>query len=584
LLLGARADTYQPGEPVKTFLTKVYPFNNPHETYRYYDTPLGCGHDSPEEESHSLSGALAGERNVVAPYDVKYRRDLSKTVLCQRKLSKEEIATMQQMVTSGMMFDMRIGNLPVSRPVGFLFNDKDQGVRLYVLTHFDFVLGYTSDGRITSANISSKVFGSWLHEITGPEAENGATIEYTYEVHWNENEIDDLEAMKQQLVKEMRFHTHKNLDIHWLSIINAFVLMLLILSLLLLIIVRVVRSDLSKYLDIPEEELNSEDETGWKLLHADVFRTPSHRMWLCAGVGAGVHLGLAAALSIMGGLIGYYSTHESMSFKAAGVLCYTSTATVGGYWSAKLYNQFGGEKWAWNIFVTVFAFAGPAFCCWATANTIALAHNSTAAFPWLLIFELLLLYFMVIFPTTILGGLWGKKSSEAKLAKDGSPYPCKTNKLPREIPSPRWFQAFPVQVLGCGFLPFSAIYIELHYVFNSIWGSKIYTLYGILALAALLVMCVGMAIVVLFTYFHLNAEDYRWWWRSFLSGASVSIFYLVFCLYYYMTASMSGFLQTSFFFLYSALAAYAVFLVMGALGFLAAMKFVFYIYGEIKFD
>ena len=47
--------TYQKGDEVKSLLTKVYPFNNPHETYRYYDTPLGCGHDSPVEESHSIS-------------------------------------------------------------------------------------------------------------------------------------------------------------------------------------------------------------------------------------------------------------------------------------------------------------------------------------------------------------------------------------------------------------------------------------------------------------------------------------------------------------------------------------------------
>ena len=34
-----------------------------------------------------------------------------------------------------------------------------------------------------------------------------------------------------------------------------------------------------------------------------------------------------------------------------------------------------------------------------------------------------------------------------------------------------------------GFLPFSAIYIELHYIFASLWGHKIYTLFGILFLA-----------------------------------------------------------------------------------------------------
>jgi hypothetical protein len=30
-----------------------------------------------------------------------------------------------------------------------------------------------------------------------------------------------------------------------------------------------------------------------------------------------------------------------------------------------------------------------------------------------------------------------------------------------------------VQLFMAGFLPFSAIYIELHYIFNSIWGHKV---------------------------------------------------------------------------------------------------------------
>jgi hypothetical protein len=565
----------------------VYPFNNPHETYRYYDTPLGCGHDSPVEESHSISEVMNGERNVVSPYAINFRDDLPKSVLCRRRLSKEEVATMRGMVKNSVMFDMRIGWLPVSRPVGFIFNDKDapDGVRLYVLSHFDFVLGYSDDGRLTSANVSSKVFGSWLHEITpGPDTDDGVTIEYSYEVHWMPNNVNPMEAMQLQLQKEMRFHTHKNLDIHWLSIINAFVLMLLILSLLLLIIVRVVRSDLSRYLDISEEELSAEEETGWKLLHADVFRSPPHRMWLCAGVGTGLHLAAATAMSIVGGMLGFYYTHDqSISFKGAGIMCYTLTSLLGGYWSARLYHQFGGEKWAWNIFVTVCTFSVPAFGTWAICNTIAIAHGSTAAFPFFIIVQLILIYFALIFPATILGGILGRRRSQ-KLMESGDfgVYPCKTNKLPREIPSPRWFQSFTAQVIGVGFLPFSAIYIELHYVFNSIWGSKIYTLYGILSLAALMVACVGMAVVLLFTYFHLNAEDYRWWWRSYLSGASVSLFFLAFCVYYYFSTNMSGVLQTSFFFLYSGLAAYAVSLVMGSLGFLAAMRFVFYIYSQIK--
>merc|ERR1719223_1506483 len=102
-------------------------------------------------------------------------------------------------------------------------------------------------------------------------------LSFSYSVHWVDlPHIPPSQALEIQLKSTMP-HGHQNMDIHWLAIINSFVLMLLILSLFLLIIIRVVRSDLSHYLQIPDEELNAvEEETGWKLLHADVFRSPKH--------------------------------------------------------------------------------------------------------------------------------------------------------------------------------------------------------------------------------------------------------------------------------------------------------------------
>jgi transmembrane 9 superfamily protein 3 len=51
-----------------------------------------------------------------------------------------------------------------------------------------------------------------------------------------------------------------------------------------------------------ERDLN--EETGWKLVHGDVFRPPAHRMLLAAAVGTGIQLvmlGLCVILlTIMG--------------------------------------------------------------------------------------------------------------------------------------------------------------------------------------------------------------------------------------------------------------------------------------------
>lgn len=102
----------------------------------------------------------------------------------------------------------------------------------------------------------------------------------------------------------------------------------------------------------------------------------------------------------------------------------------------------------------------------------------------------------------------------------------------------------PCQVFMAGFLPFSAIYIELHYIFASVWGHKLYTLYGILFLAVGMLFIVTSFITVALTYFQLAIEDHRWWWRSFFSGGSTGFFVFAYCFFYYFERSaMFGFMQ-----------------------------------------
>ena len=74
----------------------------------------------------------------------------------------------------------------------------------------------------------------------------------------------------------------------------------------------------------------------------------------------------------------------------------------------------------------------------------------------------------------VLGGIAGKN------AKGEFNAPCRTTKYPREIPQLPWYRSTVPQMVMAGFLPFSAIYIELYYIFASVWGHKVYTIYSIL--------------------------------------------------------------------------------------------------------
>ena len=79
-------------------------------------------------------------------------------------------------------------------------------------------------------------------------------------------------------------------------------------------------------------------------------------------------------------------------------------------------------------------------------------------------------------------------------------------------------------MLAGGFLPFSAIYLELFYIYESAWGHVMYS-WHLLPFAAALVFIMTSASAMILTFFQLNNEDYRWWWQSFLVGGYVHAFH-----------------------------------------------------------
>ncbi|CAL9117909.1 unnamed protein product [Musa textilis] len=193
---------------------------------------------------------------------------------------------------------------------------------------------------------------------------------------------------------------------------------------------------------------------------------------------------------------------------------------------------------------------------------------------------LLLLFFvwtLTTSPLLVLGGIAGKNS------KTEFQVPCQTNKYPREIPPLPWYRGTIPQMVMAGFLPFSAIYIELFYIFGSLWGHRIYTIYSILFIVFIILLIVTAIINIALTYFQLASEDHEWWWRSFLCGGSTGLYVYAYCLnYFYALSDMSGFMQTSFFFSYMACICYGFFLMLGMVGFRTALLFVHHIYRFIK--
>ncbi|EUB64714.1 Transmembrane 9 superfamily member [Echinococcus granulosus] len=127
--------------------------------------------------------------------------------------------------------------------------------------------------------------------------------------------------------------------------------------------------------------------------------------------------------------------------------------------------------------------------------------------------------------------------------------------------------------------------LNLYFIFTSFWAYKVYYVYGFTLLVIFILIVVTGCSTVVCTYFLLNAEDYRWQWISFFSGASTAVYVYIYSIYYFLfKTKMFGLFQTAFYFSYMAFFCFALGCMCGAIGYLSANRFVRTIYSTVKIE
>ena len=454
---------------------KVGPFANPSETYAYFSLPF-CTPDEVEHQSHGLGEILAGDRKVKTLYEINFMDDVPWRRLCKRTLTEKEINTLALSVDEEYFFEMFLDELPMWGYVGDSDKETDlilspgvgftaaQNPHKYVYTHLHFNIAYNG-GSVIAVNLTANP--TYRFDVSGhhhnddhkegmhtQNAMDTHEIEYSYSVKWEKTDVTFENRMKKY--EKVQF-LPASFEIHWLSIINAFVLVILLTVFMAVILMQVLKNDFTRYLKDVEEDFQ-EEETGWKLVASDVFRYPSHKLVFCAMLGSGSQLLCMLVLLLGLALMSFFTPSKRGALATATVVAYALTSGIGGYVAGRMYEKFEGKNWVWNTVLTATLFPAPLLVSFAFLNSVAVGHGSTAALPAGTIGVIFALYALVTFPLTVLGGIIGRKSAGPFDA------PCRTNKVPREIPLVPWYRSMMAQLFCAGFLPFSAIYIEFYTV------------------------------------------------------------------------------------------------------------------------
>ncbi|KAE8285736.1 Transmembrane 9 superfamily member 2 Precursor [Larimichthys crocea] len=588
-----------------------------------YDVFDFCKDIKEKRPSENLGQVLFGERIESSPYKFNFKQDVPCKTVCTKTYKKgtKEDVTKLDFLKMGMQLNYQhhwiIDNMPVTWcydvedgqkycnpgfPIGCLvtadgrvkdacvinaeFNKKNT---FYVFNHVDITITYhsgASEGwrgaRLVAATLEPKSIkntdeknptcsGGTPMEVPG-EFDNDVSIIYTYSVEFKENNEIKWASRWDYILVSMP-HT----NIQWFSIMNSLVIVLFLSGMVAMIMLRTLHKDIARYNQVDQADLiklpsakeksslpyeDAQEESGWKQVHGDVFRPPRKGMLLSVFLGQGTQIFIMTFITLFLACLGFLSPANRGALMTCAVVLWVLLGTPAGYCVCTPVQNF------WSI----------VFADFFLMNLILWVEGSSAAIPFGTLVAILALWFGISVPLTFIGAYFGFKKAAIE-------QPVRTNQIPRQIPEQSFFtKPIPGIVMG-GILPFGCIFIQLFFILNSIWSHQMYYMFGFLFLVFIILLITCSEATILLCYFHLCAEDYHWWWRSFLTSGFTAVYLFIYAVHYFFSKlQIIGAASTILYFGYTMIMVLIFFLFTGTIGFFACFWFVNKIYSVVKVD
>ncbi|XP_046828741.1 transmembrane 9 superfamily member 2 isoform X1 [Vespa crabro] len=599
-----------------------------------YDRFDFCTAEKEESPVENLGQVVFGERIRPSPYKLKFLESVNCQKACKKvykggdEASEKKLQFLKKGIALNYQHHWIIDNMPVTWcyqiqdekqycstgfPMGcftkearsqqdacsingpyhnpktyYLFNHVDLNITYHSGVKEEWGTSFKANGgRIISVKVIPRSIkhdnvltctGKKAMELPYGDLPPDRTLEitYTYSVTFSQDNTIKWSSRWDYILESMP-HT----NIQWLSILNSLIIVLFLSGMVAMIMLRTLHKDIVRYnqayFQIESGE-DAQEEFGWKLVHGDVFRPPRKGMLFSVLLGSGTQVFFMTLVTLAFACFGFLSPANRGALMTCAMVLYVCLGTSAGYVAARIYKSFGGEKWKSNVLLTSMLSPGLVFGLFFIMNLIFWGKGSSAAVPFSTLVALLALWFGVSVPLTFIGAYFGFKKRSLE-------HPVRTNQIPRQIPEQNFYtQPIPGVIMG-GVFPFGCIFIQLFFILNSLWSSQVYYMFGFLFLVFLILVITCSETTILLCYFHLCAEDYHWWWRSFLTSGFTAFYLLIYCIHFFMTKlDIEDATSTFLYFGYTLIMVYLFFLLTGSIGFFACFWFVRKIYSVVKVD
>jgi len=626
LFPGVSPEIYNDGDEVMMY-TDLVNSKKTQVPFEFYKLP-GCSvpqmtPSRKRSQRKNLGARLQGVELKPAPYTMMVKNSHTCSPLCQISVKPKMVRWLRRLIDRQYRIHITFDGLPLLMrskdlnyavrgfPVGFKAPPSYTGLNydeFYLYNHLKFTITYkeveNSGVHITGFDVlpisiehEIKKEGTFLTmenqvstcnregvppvvndletylALTAKKGENNdLQVVYSYEVEWKESLLTWADRWDVYLIGS------PDDDIHSFAIINSLMIVLFLTGAIATIMIRTLRKDIAGYNEIQTLE-EAQEETGWKLVHGDVFRPPSsYPVIFSILVGTGGQIGSAFFLTVMCSMVGLISPMKKGQTLTAIVFLYVLCGAVAGYISARLFKFCDAKAWKQNTFLTAAALPGALIAIFTLLNIFLHIAGAATAVHFFTLLAILGLWIAISTPMVFVGSYFGYSAEKIQV-------PVKANQITRYIPQPPWFANPPLSYLLGGLLPFGSVCIELFFIMSALWLHQIYYMMGFLLVVLLILAATCAEVSIVMTYLQLCAEDHRWWWKSFFNCASAGFYLFLYSLWFLASRlDLVGILPVVVYITYMGMISVCFSLFCGSIGVLCSFAFIRSIYSALKVD
>lgn len=645
LNLGLSPNYYLSGDSLSIFVNKVES-DETQLPYSYKDLQFTCPVADSLSVDLTLGEVLTGNRIWRSNYKVDFGVDVPCAKLCTKEVDIESLYRADTLVRQGYVAQWSLDGLPgatvfhsgknnqkhyaagfplgfVEKDVAYLYNH----VTIVIQTHGEengksTIVGFEVYPKSVSTDKCPGTINNYENfalPVSGQsrkttELENKKySIPFTYSVTWREDPLIDYDSRWDLFYLNASAHS----QVHWFSLLNSLVLVTFVSLVVAIVLARFLKKDVEgSSLPINSGDLASPETDEWKSLEKHVKAPPKGVLLFTTLVASGIQFLVGATVVIIVFVINnhlgigksvskntFFNNHQGAIYSFS-IFCFVCSGAVSSFWGLVWYKSFTGKELEKRLepkseFRLSLLFCGflPGVCLLVAlaTNFFVWGKRSSSALPFGTIVLLILVYVLAVLPLGVLGGYLGNRRTLLFVArkigytplarKPEVPLPAVASPYTRRRIWRKLLNPF-TNGLVFGIIPFGIVYVELLFIFNSVWLEKttFYYMYGFLFATTVILTIVIAESTVVAVYTSLaTMGDPSWYWLSFRVGLSLGWYIFAYSLYYFVIyLRIRDFVSVLFYFSYMALVSFLIGLAGGAVSAITGFIFVQKIYGAMS--